>query len=206
MFSKYWLKQKNTPDLSDFRTLFPIAQWNRLNLLILLFLLINLIYVCSCSKNDFSNKGGRQIYILFSSVYLYIIIHMGFPGSSAGKESTCNAGNPGSIPGLGRSPGEGIRLPTPIFLGFPHGSDGKESTCNVGDLGSVSEMERSPRRGHGNPLQYSCLKNPHGQRSLVGYSPWDCRVWHNWVTKHTQNTYRAILYIYCIWPCWTTQL
>ena len=31
----------------------------------------------------------------------------GFPGSSAGKESTCNAGNPGSIPGLGRSPGEG---------------------------------------------------------------------------------------------------
>ena len=32
----------------------------------------------------------------------------GFPGSSAGKESTCNAGDPGSIPGLGRSAGEGI--------------------------------------------------------------------------------------------------
>ena len=96
---------------------------------------------------------------------------MGFSGSSAGKESTCNAGDPGSIPGLGRSPGEGIRLPTPVFLGFPHVSDGKEYTCNVGDLGSISEMERSPGRGHGNPLQYSCLKNPHGQRSLVGYSP-----------------------------------
>ena len=96
---------------------------------------------------------------------------MGFPGSSAGKESTCNAGDPGSIPGLGRSPGEGIRLPTPVFLGFPHVSDGKEYTCNVGDLGSISEMERSPGRGHGNPLQYSCLKNPHGQSSLVGYSP-----------------------------------
>ena len=27
--------------------------------------------------------------------------------------------------------------------------------------------------GHGNPLQYSCLENPHGQRSLEGYSPWD---------------------------------
>ena len=26
--------------------------------------------------------------------------------------------------------------------------------------------------GHGDPLQYSCLENPHGQRSLVGYSPW----------------------------------
>ena len=33
---------------------------------------------------------------------------MGFPGSSSGKESTCNAGDPGSIPGSGSSPGEGI--------------------------------------------------------------------------------------------------
>ena len=33
---------------------------------------------------------------------------MGFPDSSVGKESTCNAGDPGSIPGSGRSPGEGI--------------------------------------------------------------------------------------------------
>ena len=29
--------------------------------------------------------------------------------------------------------------------------------------------------GHANPLQYSCLKNPHGQRSLAGYSPWSCK-------------------------------
>ena len=35
------------------------------------------------------------------------IITMGFPGGSAGKESTCNAGDLGSIPGFGRSPGEG---------------------------------------------------------------------------------------------------
>ena len=34
--------------------------------------------------------------------------YQGFPGSSAGKESACNAGDPGLIPGLGRSPGEGI--------------------------------------------------------------------------------------------------
>ena len=40
-------------------------------------------------------------------------------------------------------------------------------------------------RGHGNPLQYSCLENPHGQRSLAGYSPWGRRVGHNWVTKHS---------------------
>ena len=35
----------------------------------------------------------------------------GFPGSSAGKESTCNAGDPNSIPELGRSPGEGTGYP-----------------------------------------------------------------------------------------------
>ena len=43
---------------------------------------------------------------------------------------------------------------------------------NVGDLGSIPRLGRSPVRGHGNPLQYSCLENPHGQRRLVGYSPW----------------------------------
>ena len=41
---------------------------------------------------------------------------MGFPGSSVSKESACNAGDMGSIPGLGRSPGEGHGKPTLIFL------------------------------------------------------------------------------------------
>ena len=50
------------------------------------------------------------------------------------------------IPGLGRSPGEGNRLPTPVFLGFPFGSAGKESACNVGDLGSIPGSGRSPWR------------------------------------------------------------
>ena len=36
-------------------------------------------------------------------------------------------------------------------------------------------MRRSPGGGHGNPLHYSCLENPHGQRSLVDYSPWGCK-------------------------------
>ena len=41
---------------------------------------------------------------------------MGFPYGSAGKESACNAGDLGSIPGLGRSPGEGkVKIPTPVF-------------------------------------------------------------------------------------------
>ena len=40
---------------------------------------------------------------------------MGFPGGSAGKESACNVGDLGLIPGLGRSSGEGERPPTPVF-------------------------------------------------------------------------------------------
>ena len=60
-----------------------------------------------------------------------------------------------------------------MFLGFPGGSNGKQSACDVGDLGSIPGFGRSPGGGHGNPFQYSCLLNPHGQRSLVGYSPWD---------------------------------
>ena len=56
--------------------------------------------------------------------------------------------------------------------GFPGGSDDKESACNVGNLGSIPGLGKCPGGGHGNPPQYSCLENPHGQRSLVGYSPW----------------------------------
>ena len=57
--------------------------------------------------------------------------------------------------------------------GFLGGSDGNESACNEGDLDLILGLGRYPGRGHDNPLQYSCLENPHGQRSLVGYSPWD---------------------------------
>ena len=39
------------------------------------------------------------------------------------------------------------------------------------NLGLIPGLGRSPGGGHGNPLKYSCLENPHGQRSLAGYSP-----------------------------------
>ena len=60
-------------------------------------------------------------------------------------------------------------------MGFPGGLDGKKSACNAGDLGSIPGSGRSPGEGVGNPPQYSCLENPHGWRSLVGYSPWGCK-------------------------------
>ena len=48
----------------------------------------------------------------------------------------------------------------------------KKSACDAGDLGLIPELGQSPGGGHGNPLHYSCLENPHGQRSLAGYNLW----------------------------------
>ena len=99
---------------------------------------------------------------------------------SAGKESACNAGALGPIPGLGRFPGEGNGYPfqysglensmdcivhgvaksrTWLSEGFPGGSDGKESSCSVGDLGLIPGLGRFPGEGKGYPLQYSGLEN-----------------------------------------------
>ena len=63
-----------------------------------------------------------------------------------------------------------IQLPTSYLLQTGN-SAGKESACNAGDSSLIPGVGRSPGGGHINPLQYSCLENPHGQRSLVGYSP-----------------------------------
>ena len=58
---------------------------------------------------------------------------------------------------------------------FPGGPGDKESACHARDLGSVPGTRRSLGEGNGNSLQYSCLENPHGQRSLAGYSLWGCK-------------------------------
>ena len=76
---------------------------------------------------------------------------------------------------VGKFPWRRDRLPTPVFLDFLGGSDSEESTCSAGDLSSIPGLGKSPGGGHGYPLQYSCLENPHGWRSLVGYSPWGCK-------------------------------
>ena len=69
---------------------------------------------------------------------------------------------------------EGISFATSLV-----GSDGKEFSCNARDMSSVPGLGRSPGGRHGSPLQYSYLENPHGQRSLVGYSPGGCGVGHD---------------------------
>ena len=68
---------------------------------------------------------------------IILVVRDGFPGSSAGKEPACNAGDPGLIPEVGKIPWRRDRLPTPVFLGFLVGSEGKESACNAEDLGLI---------------------------------------------------------------------
>ena len=105
-----------------------------------------------------------------------------FSGGSDSKTSAYNAGDLGSVPELGRSPGEGNGNPlqyscleNPMDGGAwqatVHGVaksqtqlsdftlDGKEYACNAGDLGLIPESGRPPGEGNGYPLQYSCLQN-----------------------------------------------
>ena len=103
------------------------------------------------------NRGGGRVGTAVLTAAIRIT--WGFPGSSAGKESTCNTGDPCPITWVGNIPWREDRLPTPMFLGFPDDSDGKESACNAGDLGLIPGSGRSLGGGHGDPLQYSCLEN-----------------------------------------------
>ena len=72
---------------------------------------------------------------------------MGFPSNSAGKQSSCNAEDPSSIPGLGRSAGEGTSYLLQYFGASLVGSDGKETTCNVGDFFWIPGLGRSLEKG-----------------------------------------------------------
>ena len=57
-------------------------------------------------------------------------------------------------------------------MGFPGGSDDKQPADCVGHLGLIPGLGRSPWGGHGDTLQSSCPKYPHGQRNLVDQIPW----------------------------------
>ena len=78
------------------------------------------------------------------------------------------------------------------WLGFPGSSAGKESACNAGDTGLISGWRRSPGGGSGNPLQYPCLENPHGEQPgglpFMGLQS----VRHNRATKHSTAQVLAV--------------
>ena len=128
-------------------------------------------------------------------------MYKGFPHSSVGKRIRLQYRRPWFDCWVGKIPLRRDRLPTPVFLVFPGGSDGKESACSVGDLVSIPGLGRSPGGGHGKPLQYSCLENCCGQRSLVGCSLLRSqRLGHDWVTKYsTAVSYSTSLVLPEIW-------
>ena len=76
------------------------------------------------------------------------------------------------------------------YQALPGGSDSKESTCNAGDLGSIPGSRGSPGVGHGNLLQYSCLENPHGQRSC---SPGVTKSGRGLISKHSTDFFKLLL-------------
>ena len=75
------------------------------------------------------------------------------------KVSACNAGDLGSIPESGRSPGEGNGNPLQYSWAFLVAQLVKNLPCNAGDLGSIPRLGKSPGEGKGYPLQYSRLEN-----------------------------------------------
>ena len=88
-----------------------------------------------------------QVFVSVLCFITYIYFMWGFPDSSVGKESACNAGRrPWFHFWVGKIRWRRVRLPTPVFLGFPCGSAGKESTCNAGDLGSNPWVGKIPWR------------------------------------------------------------
>ena len=82
-------------------------------------------------------------------------------------------------------------------VGFPGGSDGKECACNAEDLGLIPGLGRSPGGGHGNPLQYSCLENHRGQRSMQARIHGPHRGKHNGETKRSTRVACGVL---APWP------
>ena len=124
------------------------------------------------------------------------------------KHLPFNAGDPGSIPGLGRSPGEGNGNPLQysclenpmdtvhrvaksrtrlsdfthsyLIKGFSGGSVSNESAYNAGDANLIPG---SPGKGNDNPLQYSCLRNPMDRGVWWATVHGVPRVGHNLATK-----------------------
>ena len=95
----------------------------------------------------------------------------GFPDGSDGKESACNTGDLGLIPGLGRSSGEGTGYP----LQYSWASLVAKMVENppvMQETWARSWVGKIPWRRAWQHTPVFCLENPHGQRSLTGYGLW----------------------------------
>ena len=92
--------------------------------------------------------GGKPI----NAYAMYWHVILGFPGSSAGKESTCNAGDRGSIPGSGRSTGERIGYPLQYSWASLVAQLVKNLSAKWKTLVQSLGWEDTPGEGKGYPL------------------------------------------------------
>ena len=116
-----------------------------------------------CRKPLFNSWVGK---ICWRSDKPLTLVFLGFPGGSAGKESTCNAQDLGSIPGLGRSPGKGKGYPLQYF-GLENSMDyaihgvtkrrTRLSNFHFASLPVTFVIAFLPRSKH---LLMSCLQSP----------------------------------------------
>ena len=111
-----------------------------------------LVYFVTCMQ-------PLQLVALLCTLLYSACIARGFPGSSAGKEATCNAGDPSSIPGLGTSTGEGIGYPFQFSWASLVAQLVKNPPAVWEKLGSISVLGRAPVEGKSYPCQYSGLEN-----------------------------------------------
>ena len=130
-----------------------------------------------------------------------------FPGSSAGKESACNAGNPGSISGWGRSPGEGIGYP----LQYSWASLVAQLVKNLHAMwrpGFDPWVGKIPWRKKWQPTpvflpgESPRTEEPGGLQSMESQ-----RIRHDWATKHSTQHMGAwqtiLLFILLLFSCYT---
>ena len=129
----------------------------------------------------------------FTRIYTH---SWGFPGSSVGKESTCNVGDPVLIPGSGRSPGKGLGY----LLQDSWASLVAQMVKNLPAMQEawVRSLDWEDPLEEGMATHSSILTwwiRSHGQRSLVGYSPWGCKEsdMTEWLSTymHTADPYQG---------------
>ena len=90
-------------------------------------------------------------------------------------------------------------------MGLPQWLSGNESACNAGAVGSMPELGLFAGRGHGNPLQYSCLENPTDRGAWQATVHGIVRVGHNLVSKPppliTILHACVCIYVCVLWLC-----
>ena len=132
------------------------------------------------------------VHLLYMAFIILKYVPSGFPHSSVGKESACNAWDPSLISGLGRSTGEGIGCPLQYSWISLMAQLVKNLPAMWETLGLIPELRRSFGEGKGYPIQYSGLEN---SMDCMGLQ----RVGHTWATFTFMFPLCPLCWNYTLW-------